>query len=218
MRKLQLITILLVLILTSTYSQTIVEITTNYGVIKLKLYDETPIHKENFLKLVETHFYDSILFHRVIKDFMIQAGDDQSKHSLPGTFLGSGGKKYTIPAEFRPNLIHKKGALAAARQGDQVNPQKEPSGSQFYIVVGRVFTEQELNYIEKQYNRIPFTPDQREIYTTIGGTPHLDYAYTVFGEIVDGINIVEEISKVETDRNNRPLKDVRILKAQVIKK
>lgn len=217
MRKIHVITILLFVIIASVKTQSIVEFTTNLGVLKVKLYDETPMHKDNFLELVEEKYYDSILFHRVIPNFMIQAGDPMSKKAKPGAFLGSGGKQYTIPAEFNPKYIHKKGALAAARQGDNVNPQKESSGSQFYIVQGRTFTDEELDMIQKQYKRIPFTPEQREIYKTIGGTPHLDYSYTVFGEVIEGLDIVDLIASQATDRNNRPITDVRILKTRLLK-
>jgi cyclophilin family peptidyl-prolyl cis-trans isomerase len=240
-------------------------IKTKYGVIKIKLYDETPKHRDNFIKLVKEHYFDSLLFHRVINTFMIQGGDPDSKHAQAGQTLGDGGPDYTIPAEFVPTLFHKRGALAAAREGDQKNPTKASSGSQFYIVQGKVFTEPQLDMMETQINqgiknqilgnlmqtpeyawlktkldsmlksgnknavqdfikeenplaekkleehgRFKFSPEQRKIYTTIGGTPHLDGSYTVFGEVVEGMNVVDSIAAVKTDKNDRPLEDIRM--------
>lgn len=181
-------------------------ITTDYGVMKVMLYNETPQHRDNILKLVNQHFYDSTLFHRVIKDFMIQGGDPDSKHAAAGAMLGNGDVGYTIPAEFRPDLIHKKGVLAAARND---NPEKSSSGCQFYIVEGKKFTDDELNRIQKQTGAT-YTPEQREIYKTIGGTPHLDQGYTVYGEVYEGLNVLDSIDHVQTDHNDRPLKDVRM--------
>ncbi len=198
------------------FSQKVV-ITTTYGNITIKLYDDTPFHQENFLKLVKQKFYDSLLFHRIIKDFMIQTGDPLSKNAKPGESLGRGGTNYTIPAEFRKEYYHKKGAIAAARLGDNINPSKESSGCQFYIVTGRVFTNQELDFMETKGMHIKFTDEQRNVYTTIGGAPHLDYSYTVFGEVTDGFEVLDKISSVETDKNDRPLKDIRILKMKILK-
>lgn len=250
----------------------IVTFETNYGVIKVKLYNETPLHRDNFIKLAEEHYFDSLLFHRVIENFMIQAGDPNSKGAAPGIMLGTGGPGYTIPAEFNPNLIHKKGALAAARLGGPQNPKKESSGSQFYIVVGQKVPMEQLDamaaqkseqakgeYIQTQLYKpenkdvlnelitlqkagdrenfmikwnafeekyadslktIPtynYTENQKNIYQTLGGTPHLDMDYTVFGEVIDGLSVVDSIAAVKTDRANRPLEDVIINKVSVEK-
>lgn len=243
----------------------IVVIKTKYGIIKIKLYDETPKHRDNFIKLVKEHYYDSLLFHRVINTFMIQGGDPDSKHAQPGQMLGNGGPDYTIPAEFVPTIYHKRGALAAARESDQINPTKASSGSQFYIVQGKVFTNEELDYLEQKINtnkknqligqmmntpeyawmktkldsmiksgnpnavqdfiketnsiaekelvkigKFQFTPEQRKLYTTIGGSPHLDGSYTVFGEVIEGINVVDSIASVKRDKNDRPIEDIRM--------
>ncbi len=243
----------------------IIIIKTEFGNIKIKLYHQTPKHRDNFIKLVKEHYYDSLLFHRVIKDFMIQGGDPDSKYAKPGERLGKGGPGYTIPAEIVPELIHKRGALAAARESDQVNPQRASSGSQFYIVQGKVYREEELDMLEirinqnlkyqilgkmmnlpeyawlkhkvdssfksgnpnalndflKKYDHLAekelekigkfyFNSYQRNIYTTIGGSPHLDGAYTVFGEVIEGMNVVDSIANQKTDMYNRPLKDIRM--------
>lgn len=187
----------------------IIIISTQMGDIKLKLYDETPLHRDNFIKLVTEHYFDSTLFHRVINNFMIQGGDPDSKRATAGAMLGNGGPSYTIPAEFVPTLIHKKGVLAAAREGDMVNPQKASSGSQFYIVQGKVFTTDELEMLSKRMGKT-FTPDQIKTYTTIGGTPHLDGSYTVFGEVISGWDVIDKIAAVATDQNNRPKEDIRM--------
>lgn len=197
-------------------SQT-VKISTTAGNITIKLYDDTPFHTENFLKLVKADFYDSLLFHRVIKNFMIQTGDPKSKSAKPGMFLGRGNVNYTIPPEFRKEYIHKKGALSAARLADNINPNKESSGCQFFIVTGKTYTNQELDLMETKGYHIKFTDEQKKIYTTLGGAPHLDYSYTVFGEVTEGIDIVEKISLFETDKNDRPLKDIRIKNIFIIK-
>ncbi|MFW6218550.1 MAG: peptidylprolyl isomerase [Bacteroidota bacterium] len=229
-------------------------IKTSLGNIKIKLYEETPLHTRNFDSLVRSGYYDGLLFHRVISQFMIQTGDPKSKDSTPGTPLGNGGPGYTIPAEIHPHLFHKKGAISAARLGDQMNPQKASSGSQFYIVVGQTYTEGALKKLESQiqqnqyqtilnnkiislrdeisledkevsYEEIlqmakshadsiiskdsfHFTHEQINAYSTIGGTPHLDAGYTVFGEVLDGIDIVESISEVKTDQRDRPVEDI----------
>ncbi len=192
-----------------------VKITTNVGAIVIKLYNETPLHRDNFMKLAEEGYYDGTLFHRVIKQFMIQGGDPNSKNAQAGQPLGGGGPGYTIQAEIVQGLFHKKGALAAARMGDNVNPERRSSGSQFYLVQGRVFTPQELDNIEMQ-SRKAFTPEQRIAYTTIGGTPHLDGAYTVFGEVIEGLDVVEKISLVATGPGDRPIEDV-VMKVEVLK-
>lgn len=216
--------ILIVIIISSfpftAFAQTLypdVVIETNHGKMQIQLYDETPMHCENFLKLVNEEFYNGQLFHRVIKNFMIQAGDPNTKNAQPGVLYGSGGPSYTIPAEFVPVYFHKKGALAAARQGDNVNPQKESSGSQFYIVQGKKFSDEELNAFEQRGLHIPFTPEQREIYKTIGGSPHLDYSYTVFGEVIEGLEVIDKIASLPTDPNNRPIQDAKILKMYTVK-
>lgn len=182
---------------------------TDYGDMKVKLYDETPKHRDNFLKLAQEGYYDNTLFHRVIKDFMVQGGDPDSKNAQPGQMLGSGGPGYTVPAEFVPSFFHKKGALAAARQGDQVNPTKSSSGSQFYLVQGKPATDQELDMIQQRLN-VKFTPEQREIYKTKGGTPFLDQNYTVFGEVVEGLDVLDKIANVPTQPGDRPVGDVKM--------
>jgi peptidylprolyl isomerase len=243
-------------------------IKTNYGDIKIKLYNETPLHRDNFIKLVKEHYYDSLLFHRVIQKFMIQGGDPDSKKALPGELLGEGGPKYTIPAEINRAVFHKKGVLAAARESDLDNPLEASSGSQFYIVQGKVYTDSLLqlqaikitkrtlfnsfvklpenkHYIDdyKRYSkeekadsmeyindifdakvekefpnvtRYKFTPEQIKAYTTIGGTPTLDNTYTAFGEVYAGLEIVDLIAAQKTDKNARPIEDIRIISVSII--
>lgn len=242
------------------------KIETNFGNIVVKLYEDTPLHRDNFVKLVEDGTYEGVLFHRVIKDFMIQAGDPESKNAAKDAQLGSGDVGYTIPAEFvYPKHFHKKGALAAARQGDQVNPEKASSGCQFYIVQGKALDIAELENVYKRkmkeqlfYQKVAekideinalrvegdpvklqllekeilaeveaeiannkvlysLTDEQKETYTTIGGTPHLDNAYTVFGEVIEGLEIVDKIAKVETNSMDRPTEDVKIIKIKRLK-
>lgn len=249
-----------------TGNETLVRLETTMGNITVKLYNETPKHRDNFIKLVKEGTYDSTLFHRVIKNFMIQAGDPQSKTATDTTTLGNGDVDYTLPAEFNPKFFHKKGALAAARLGDDVNPKKESSGCQFYIVTGRKFSEAQMISMENQLNdarlenvfnelarkhmkeiykmrkagdndgllelqdsletqaraivakepALKFSREQIAAYTTVGGAPHLDGAYTVFGEVTDGMDVVDKIQAVKTNRADRPETDVRILKATVI--
>lgn len=249
-----------------TGNETLVRLETTMGNITVKLYNETPKHRDNFIKLVKEGTYDSTLFHRVIKNFMIQAGDPQSKTATDTTTLGNGDVGYTLPAEFNPKFFHKKGALAAARLGDDVNPKKESSGCQFYIVTGRKFSEAQMISMENQLNdarlenvfnelarkhmkeiykmrkagdndgllelqdsletqaraivakepTLKFSREQIAAYTTVGGAPHLDGAYTVFGEVTDGMDVVDKIQAVKTNRADRPETDVRILKATVI--
>ena len=247
--------------------ETKLKIETSAGDITVKLYNETPKHRDNFIKLVEDGTYEGTLFHRVIKDFMIQAGDPESKKAPKGKMLGAGDVGYTVPAEFvYPEYFHKKGALSAARQGDNVNPKKESSGCQFYIVTGKVYNDSTLLGMESQMNEnkinvifntlaqkhmkeiykmrkendenglyelqeklfaqaqeeaakqpeFHFTPEQVEAYTTVGGTPHLDGEYTVFGEVVEGMDIVDKIQQVKTDRSDRPEEDVKIVKVEVL--
>lgn len=186
-----------------------VKIITPYGKMIVALSDETPAYRDNFIKLVKKHFYDGLLFHRVIKDFMIQGGDPNSKNAKPGEMLGNGDVGYTIPASFKPDLFHRKGALAAARQGDNVNPQKASSGCQFYIVQGKKYTDQELDRIEAHTGH-HFTNEERNIYKTIGGTPFLDGNYTVFGQLIKGMDVLDKIADVSTDNNDRPEKDVKM--------
>ena len=243
-----------------------VELKTSLGDIVVGLYKETPKHHDNFVKLVKEGYYDGVLFHRVINDFMIQTGDGESKNAKPGQMLGSGNPGYTIEAEFvYPKYFHKRGALAAARTADQVNPERRSSGSQFYIVTGKVYNEQQLVQMEHQMNQmnlqsifqakvaanqkeimrlrmardtagteelrqrliaeteaegaknpVGLTLEQRQAYSTVGGTPHLDNQYTVFGEVLEGMDIVDKIEGVATDRNDRPNEDIKILSAKVI--
>lgn len=189
-----------------------VKISTDSGIIIVKLYDSTPLHRDNFVKLVKEGFYDSLLFHRVIPQFMIQGGDPLSKNAAPGTMLGNGGAEMTrIPAEFNASLFHKKGVLAAARDN---NPQKASSACQFYIVEGKISSDAELNQIEQFYG-IKYTPEQRKIYTTMGGTPFLDQNYTVFGEVEKGIEVIGKIANAPRDSHDRPLGDIR-MKMEII--
>lgn len=196
-----------------------VEIVTTHGNIVVRLYDQTPLHRDNFLKLVDDSSYDSVLFHRVIDRFMIQAGDPDSKRAEPGAMLGESSMGNDVDAEFVPGLFHKKGVLAAAREGDQENPERKSSGSQFYIVQGVVYTPEELDARLERINanrsegeKLVLSPEQIEVYTTMGGTPHLDGQYTVFGEVVEGLDVVDRIAAVETDANDRPLEDVRVIR------
>lgn len=244
----------------------VVEMTTTLGPIKLLLYGDTPRHMENFVKLASEGFYDGLLFHRVINEFMIQGGDPDSRNASAGAQLGGGDVPYQIDAEFvYPKHFHKRGALAAARQGDAVNPDKKSSGSQFYIVTGKSYTPAQLDQMEQRLrltrqkeifdalareqrdtimamrrNRdqaglnalqdelikksdamvkeqnVGFTPEQREAYTSVGGTPHLDGAYTVYGEVIEGMDVVDAIQKVETGAADRPVEDVRIISMKVV--
>ena len=205
-----------------------VKIKTNKGEITLLLYNKTPLHRDNFVKLSKEGFFNGVLFHRVINEFMIQSGDPDSKERLPGKLYGDGGPEKNIPAEFVPELFHKRGSLAAAREGDNVNPKRESSGSQFYIVEGKILDEETLKSAEKRINdrneaigiksSYQFPEQIREYYKNIGGTPHLDTQYTVFGEVISGINVVFEISDSKTDSNDRPLEDIYIISTKVYKK
>ena len=245
--------------------RTLVKLETTMGNITVALYNETPKHRDNFIKLVKEGVYDSTLFHRVIKQFMIQAGDPDSKNASDTAMLGSGDGGYTIPSEFNPKFFHKKGVLAAARQGDDVNPEKASSGCQFYIVTGRKFTEPQLLGMENKINeqreealfdslarqhmkeiykmrkagdnagllelqdtleaqareladkeeKFRFTPEQIKAYSTIGGAPHLDGSYTVFGEVTEGMEVVDNIEIAKTNRADRPIENIRILKASI---
>lgn len=191
---------------------------TSKGNIRIRLSNETPLHRDNFLKLVKMHYYDGILFHRVIQNFMIQSGDPDSRTAKPGQPLGNGGPSYTVPAEFRPHLFHKKGVIAAARDN---NPEKSSSASQFYLTQGKVFTEAGLDSLENNRLKRKIPVDQRKVYTTLGGVPHLDQNYTVFGEVVKGIEVVDLIAAVPTSKGadkDRPLEDVKIIKAKLVKR
>ncbi|MDE6695444.1 MAG: peptidylprolyl isomerase [Muribaculaceae bacterium] len=239
------------------------DVATTAGDIKIRLYDDTPLHRDNFLKLAKEGFYDGVLFHRVINDFMVQTGDPESKDAAPGAMLGSGGPGYQIPAEIvYPKHYHKYGALAAARTGDEMNPERKSSGSQFYIVTGKKYLPQQISRMEEMsvqrqlqsyflnlqkenidtirqlrlagdtiglenlrqelirqteenVKPVTMTEDQVRDYTTIGGTPHLDGQYTVFGEVLEGMDIVEKIQKAETDGRDRPVEDIRIISIKV---
>lgn len=199
--------------------ETHVVMETTMGTIELKLYDETPLHRDNFVQLVKENAFDSLLFHRVIQDFMIQGGDPDSKHAAPGALLGEGDRPYTLPAEFRleQGIYHRRGVIASAREGDDVNPEQRSSAMQFYIVWGRVFDDEGLDIVQERLDQrtggsVRLTPEMREVYKTVGGTPHLDGQYTVWGEVVDGLDVVDAIQRVPTDDNDRPLEDVRILR------
>ncbi|MBI3138081.1 MAG: peptidylprolyl isomerase [Sphingobacteriales bacterium] len=191
---------------------------TSMGDIVIRLSDLTPLHRDNFLKLVKTHYYDSVLFHRVIRNFMIQGGDPESKTAPAGKPLGNGGPEYRIPAEFRPTLFHKKGVIAAARDN---NPEKASSGSQFYITQGKIFTDAGLDSVETYRLKRKIPAEQREVYKTTGGVPHLDQHYTVFGEVVKGTEVIDKIAAVPTSKGvdrDRPLENVVILKARLIRR
>jgi cyclophilin family peptidyl-prolyl cis-trans isomerase len=195
----------------------VIRFKTTAGVFEVKLYAETPQHRDNFVKLVASGYYDGQLFHRVIADFMVQAGDPSSKNASQNQALGSSDTGYKIAAEIVfPKYFHKKGALAAARQPDSVNPEKESSGGQFYIVKGKTFTDEEINNLENRKN-IRFTDEQRNYYKTLGGAPHLDSEYTVFGEVIKGMEVIVKISTAKTGQLDRPLENIRILKAKRIK-
>lgn len=218
------ITFLLALLLCLTLSakkdkQTRVELFTSKGTIVLKLYNETPIHRDNFIKLVKEGYFNELLFHRVIEDFMIQGGDPDSRDAAPGKLLGEGDPGYTLPAEIKfPQIYHKRGVLAAAREGDQTNPERRSSGSQFYIVWGKTFSREEIEKVAAHVERTTgyiMPEDLKTYYMHYGGTPHLDGAYTVFGEIVKGIEVVNAIQQVATDRNDRPIEDIKILSAKI---
>ena len=204
-------------------STTEVLLETTMGNIRIALYDETPQHRDNFLKLTKMGSYDSLLFHRVIKDFMVQSGDIFSKNAKPGQLLGMGDYDYTQEPEFRlPKIFHRRGVVAAAREGDNKNPERRSGASQFYIVWGKIYDDRRLDYTQTKLDSITngavqLTPEMREVYKTIGGTPHLDGQYTVFGEVTEGLDLIEKMQLVETDKNDRPLEDIRILKATVTK-
>lgn len=219
MKKIFLLT-LLVFVVFSTKAQkksqnAMILLETSLGNIKIELFNDTPVHRDNFLKLVNDGFYNGVLFHRVIEGFMIQTGDPESKTAAKGDRLGSGGPGYTLPAEIVPSHFHKRGAIAAARTGDQGNPMRRSSGSQFYIVHGTKTPASTL----KQYARygFEFSDEQMKAYEEIGGAPTLDAQYTVFGEVIEGMDVVDKIATVEKDGADRPVEDVKIIKASVVK-
>jgi peptidyl-prolyl cis-trans isomerase B (cyclophilin B) len=204
-----------------------VMIETTEGNILVTLYDDTPRHRDNFLKLVNEQFYDSLLFHRVIKNFMIQGGDPDSRHAEPGVTLGEGSTDYTVEAEFfdsEGHLLHphKRGALAMAREGDNENPERRSSGCQFYIVWGKTYATQQLYQIGDKVeaatdHRVTMTDELLDLYHDVGGVPHLDGQYTVFGEVTEGLDVVDRIQKAQTDDYDRPIDDIRILHAREVK-
>lgn len=204
-------------------STTEVLLETTEGNIRIALYDETPLHRDNFLKLTRMHVYDSLLFHRVIKNFMIQSGDTNSKNAKPGQRLGTGDFDYTQEPEFRlPQIIHRRGCVAMAREPDVVNPEMRSSACQFYIVWGKRFSSAEIEKAQERldtmtHGRVKLTPEMIKVYKSVGGTPHLDGQYTVFGEVTEGLDVVERIQKAETDEFDRPFEDIRILRATVTK-
>lgn len=196
---------------------------TDSGDIRIELFNETPKHRDNFLRLVRSGAYDGVLFHRVIKDFMIQTGDVGSKNAKPGEAVGDTPETYTVPAEICfPKFFHHRGAVGAAREGDDVNPKRESSATQFYIVWGYKFTDGQLDKVQQRLNErtdstVQLTPEVREAYKTVGGTPHLDGQYTVFGQVIQGLDIVDLIQRQPGDKNDRPLNDTRIRRALVVK-
>ena len=204
-------------------STTEVLLETTEGNIRIALYDETPQHRDNFLKLTRMHVYDSLLFHRVIKDFMIQSGDTNSKNAKPGQQLGTGDFDYTQEPEFRlPQILHRRGSVAMAREPDVVNPEMRSSACQFYIVWGKRFSSAEIEKAQERldtvtHGRVKLTPEMIKVYKSVGGTPHLDGQYTVFGEVTEGLDVVERIQKADTDDFDRPFEDIRILRATVTK-
>jgi cyclophilin family peptidyl-prolyl cis-trans isomerase len=214
-KKITFVCSLLFMLSTTLLAQkTKVEITTEYGKIVMELYDNTPKHRDNMIKLAKEHFYDSTLFHRVIPEFVIQGGDPNSKHATAGQNLGDGEYGSRIPAEINSEDYHKRGAVGMARDN---NPEKASSGCQFYLVVGKKYTDIELDMAEKR-NGVKYTAEQRNVYKTQGGIPHLDGGYTVFGEVLEGMDVVDKIANEPRNSSDRPNKDIRMLKVRVVKK
>lgn len=209
MRILSLALVLLLSLSTWAKKQQKVKISTPFGNMVAVLYNETPKHRDNFIKVTKSGKYEGMLFHRVIKNFMIQTGDINSRFASPGERLGSGDLGYRVPAELNKKFHHKKGALAAARQADQVNPKRESSSCQFYIVQGKTYTEPMIKSMESR-SGVKYSPEQLKDYTTIGGTPFLDNQYTVFGEVIEGLDIIDKIARQKCDRSDRPLVDVKV--------
>ena len=201
----------------------LVEIKTTEGNLTVRLFGDTPRHRDNFVKLAKEGYYNGVLFHRVINEFMVQTGDLGSIGAPQGKLLGDTPEKYSVPAEIRfPQLFHKRGAVAAAREGDDVNPERRSSATQFYIVWGRQWDDASLDKLQQRIDQmtqetVKLTPEIREVYKTLGGTPHLDGSYTVFGEVVEGLEVVGRIEKAATDDHDRPLKDIRVVRATVVK-
>ena len=202
-----------------TEKETVMVVETTMGTVEFKLYNETPLHRDNFIKLAEEHYFDSLLFHRIIDNFVIQGGDPNSKYAAPGQELGDGEPDWRVPAEFRldKGIFHHKGVVNAAREGDDTNPDRESCASQFCFMMGSPMTDEQLDRAQARLDRqtggtVKLTPEMREVYKKIGGSPHLDGQYTVFGEVVSGMDVLEAIQKVATDANDRPLEDVRMLR------
>lgn len=222
MRKTIIVLFLLVSVLASAQERAEVELQTTEGNIRIALFNETPQHRDNFMKLVRMQFYDSLLVHRVIKDFMIQSGDLTSRNAKPGQLLGAGELDYTIEPEFRlPQIFHRRGVVAAARESDRVNPERRSGAAQFYIVWGKIYDDKRLARVQERLDsatngQVKLTPEMIETYKTVGGTPHLDGQYTVFGEVTEGLDVVDRIQQMATDKNDRPIKDVRILSVRII--
>lgn len=199
--------------------EVVMVVETTMGTVEFKLYNETPLHRDNFIKLAEEHYFDSLLFHRVIDNFVIQGGDPNSKHAAPGEMLGDGEPDWQIPPEFRldKGIFHRRGTVNAAREGDDTNPGRESCASQFCFMMGKPMTDEQLDRAQARLDaatggQVKLTPEMRQAYKEVGGSPHLDGQYTVFGEVVSGMEVLEAIQKVPTDEFDRPLEDVRMLR------
>ena len=199
--------------------EVVMVVETTMGTVEFKLYNETPLHRDNFIKLAEQHYFDSLLFHRVIDNFVIQGGDPNSKYAQPGELLGDGEPDWRVPAEFRldKGIFHRKGTVNAAREGDDTNPDRESCASQFCFMMGSPMTDEQLDRAQARLDantggQVKLTPEMRQVYKEVGGSPHLDGQYTVFGEVVSGMEVLEAIQKVATDDYDRPLEDVRMLR------